>query len=131
MKRFLKIAIVCLLAFLVLGLSMVCKTGKGLEISPIIQAENDLNAITTQLRTYELFCLQLPTTEQGLKALVEKPTVPPIPRKWEQLLAKIPEDSWGNPYQYRLNSQNNPPTFELFSFGPDETPSMDDIFLGK
>ena len=114
MKWFLKISVICLLALLVLGGSIIFKTGPGLAISPTIQAESDLNAITTQLRTYELFCLQFPTTEQGLKALVEKPTIPPIPRRWEQLMEKLPMDPWGNPYQYRLKPQKNPPTYDLY-----------------
>jgi type II secretion system protein G len=132
MNRFRKIAFICLLAILVLGLGVsYCFVRFSKSCHPVpfsIQAENDLLAITTQLRTYELYSLRLPTTEQGLKALIEKPTVPPIPRRWEQLMEKFPTDPWGNPYQYRLNSQNNPPTFELFSFGPDGKPN-DDIYL--
>jgi len=131
MKRFLIISVICLLAILALGGYIFKKMGPSLAVSSTIRAENDLYVISTQLHTYELYCLQFPTTEQGLKALVKKPTIPPIPRSWEQMMVKLPKDPWGNPYQYRLNSQNNPPTFELFSFGPDGIPSMDDIFLEK
>jgi general secretion pathway protein G len=130
MKRFLIISVICLIAILLLGGYIFFKMGPSLAVSSTIRAENDLNVLSTQLHTYELYSLQFPTTEQGLKALVEKPTIPPIPRRWEQMMEKLPKDPWGNPYQYRLNTLNNPPTFELFSFGPDGNPN-DDIYFKK
>lgn len=107
------------------------KVSNGIRISPRTQVKADITAITTQLRTYELFCQHLPTTEQGLKALVEKPTVPPIPIRWEQLLKEIPKDPWGRPYQYRLHENETPMTFDVLSPGPDGIPSADDIHLEK
>jgi general secretion pathway protein G len=41
-----------------------------------------------------------PTQQQGLIALVKKPDIPPIPTNWRHYLDKLPNDPWGNPYQY-------------------------------
>ena len=54
------------------------------------------------LQLYKLDNGVYPTTEQGLKALVEKPSVGVVPKKWKLggYLPNIPEDPWGNPYKY-------------------------------
>ena len=59
-------------------------------------------------------------TEQGLKALWEKPYLYPVPSKWNgpYLDTEIPPDPWGNEYQYKTPGPNNLP-YEIFSFGAD------------
>jgi general secretion pathway protein G len=54
------------------------------------------------LQLYKLDNGVYPSTEQGLKALVEKPTVGVVPKKWKigGYIQKLPEDPWGNPYKY-------------------------------
>jgi len=70
-----------------------------------------------------------PTTEQGLKALLQKPTIPPIPKNWDgPYLKDEPIDPWENPYQYRCPSQHNSPDFDLWSFGPDGKDGTEDDF---
>ena len=66
-----------------------------------------------------------PTTEQGLKALVEKPEVPPIPKRWHQYLDELPRDGWGNEFVYLSPGQSGRP-YELFSLGPDGIEGTDD-----
>ncbi len=91
----------------------------NVDVAKATRVQTDLNAITTQLRSYESSNLKFPTTEQGLQALVTKPTIPPEPRSWFQLLR--PEallDPWGNPYQYRFPGEKNPKGFDLWSWGP-------------
>ncbi|MBI5779799.1 MAG: type II secretion system major pseudopilin GspG [Planctomycetes bacterium] len=86
------------------------------EISPQIQIRN----LSMALDSYQMENGAYPTTEQGLKALLEKPTIPPIPKDWTgPYLKKEIIDPWGNPYQYRCPSQHNRPDFDLWSFGPD------------
>lgn len=68
-----------------------------------------------------------PTTEQGLDALVKKPTTDPQPRKWRRLLESVPLDPWGTPYQYEFPGKKNPEGYDLYSFGPDRKPSEDDL----
>jgi general secretion pathway protein G len=82
----------------------------------------DIQTITTGLRTYEMTNFKFPTTEQGLDALVEKPTVAPEPQRWYKFLEKLPRDPWGNIYQYESNGS----TFRIWSLGPDGKPGGDD-----
>jgi general secretion pathway protein G len=57
----------------------------------------DFKNIETALKLYKLDNFNYPTTEQGLGALVEKPTIDPVPRNWKKngYLERMPEDPWG------------------------------------
>ena len=70
-----------------------------------------------------------PTTEQGLQALIEKPVIEPIPRKWEQQMEAPILDPWGRPYVYRYRGwwKRSDEQYELFSLGADGVESADDI----
>ncbi|MGC8677265.1 MAG: type II secretion system major pseudopilin GspG [Hydrogenobaculum sp.] len=57
-----------------------------------------------------------PTTAQGLQALVEKPTIPPIPDNWHQELDKVPTDGWGHKFYYISPAPNHP--YDLFAKTP-------------
>jgi general secretion pathway protein G len=94
------------------------------------RVEADFQAISTQLKLYEMQNFDFPTTEQGLDALVKRPTSKPEPRKWMQLMLSVPLDPWGNPYLYRTPGKYNP-AFDLYSWGPDHKESSDDIFYKK
>jgi general secretion pathway protein G len=87
----------------------------------------DIQSISTQLKLYEIQNYSPPTTNQGIKALVDKPTSPPVPPRWRQLMTNMPLDPWGSPYQYRYPGTKNPKGFDLYSFGPDRKESEDDI----
>ena len=90
-------------------------------------ARADVNAIMGALKLYKLDNGVYPSTEQGLKALVEKPSVGVIPKKWKVggYLPKLPEDPWQNPYKYLSPSQKRTPSgtplgdYELMSLGTD------------
>ncbi len=60
-----------------------------------------------------------PTTEQGLEALVTKPTISPIPLKWREggYIAKVPVDPWGKPFVYLCPGTHG--EFDLVSYGAD------------
>ena len=77
----------------------------------------DIQAITTQLRVYEMLNYAPPTTSQGLEALVKKPSGSPTPPKWRQLMETIPLDPWGNPYQYAYPGQHG--MIDIYSLGAD------------
>lgn len=68
----------------------------------IVAAKQDIAAIKQALNLYRLDNLRYPTTEQGLQALVQKPTSGPIPTNWKAggYLERLPKDPWGVPYQY-------------------------------
>jgi general secretion pathway protein G len=96
----------------------------GLEVAKDIQTENDFYALSTQLKTYADEGGRIPTTEQGLDALVSRPTLPPLPKKWDQLMAYVPKDPWHREYQYR---QIDEKTFELRSEGEKAGDPSDDL----
>jgi len=110
----------------ILGAVINLTTG-NLDVAKIKRVEADIQAVTTQLRTYEMLNLFMPTTEQGIQALINSPQIEPLPRQWRQLLTELPLDPWGLPYQYRNPGKQNPATFDLFSTGPDKVESADDI----
>jgi len=65
-----------------------------------------------------------PTTEQGLRALVEKPDVPPVHKRWHRYLDAVPRDGWGNEFVYVAPGEGHP--YELFSKGPDGLEGTED-----
>ena len=86
-----------------------------------------LKAIKDALEEYKLDNGNYPTTEQGLKALVSKPTTPPIPKNWRKYMDKVPKDAWGNDFIYIYPGEDGHP-YELRSKGPDgEEGTEDDI----
>ncbi len=93
----------------------------NLDVAKEARVDADIKSISTQLRTYEMQNLRPPTTEQGLQALVTRPSGDPAPRRWKQLLQEIPLDPWGSPYKYYSPGRKNPTGFDLFSVGPDRT----------
>jgi general secretion pathway protein G len=85
-------------------------------------AKSDIEAIGMALDAYEVDNGMYPTTEQGLQALIEPPTTPPIPTNWKGPYlkkAKIPRDPWGNEYIYICPGIHNPRSYDLFSYGKD------------
>lgn len=91
----------------------------NIDVARESRVEADIQAISTQLRVYEMQNLRPPTSQQGLKALVSRPSTEPMPRRWRQLLEKIPLDPWGEEYVYYSPGKKNPKGFDLFSKGPD------------
>ncbi|MCM8774734.1 MAG: type II secretion system major pseudopilin GspG [Candidatus Omnitrophica bacterium] len=84
------------------------------------KADIEVN-IPTALKLYELDNGFFPTTEQGLNALLKKPTSSPEPQNWNgPYLEKIPMDPWGRPYQYRSPGTQRPHDYDLFSKGKND-----------
>lgn len=93
------------------------------------RADVEVN-IPTALKLYELDNGYLPTTAQGLNALLQKPTTAPLPENWNgPYLEKLPVDPWGRPYQYQSPGTNRPHDYDLFSLGKDTNPdsTKDDV----
>ena len=63
-------------------------------------ARTDVNNLMQALKLYRLDNQRYPSAEQGLGALVAKPTAGTIPPNWKPYLEKLPNDPWGRPYQY-------------------------------
>src|SRR5947209_9189330 len=68
----------------------------------VVAARNDIAAILQALKLYRLDNQRYPTTEQGLAALVAKPSQAPIPPNWKPngYLERLPKDPWVGTYQY-------------------------------
>lgn len=83
----------------------------------IARARQDVNSVVQALDLYRLDNGYYPSQQQGIQALVTKPTTDPVPRNWSSngYLAKLPEDPWGHAYQYRNPGQHN--TIDVFSYG--------------
>lgn len=88
----------------------------------IVKAKSDIRAIEAALNLYRLDNFNYPTTDQGLEALVKKPTGSPEPRNYKQggYLDRLPKDPWGNNYQYLNPGRRS--QIDIFSFGADGQP---------
>lgn len=92
------------------------------------RVDSDLAAINVALQSYEGRALRMPTTEQGLKALVEKPTIEPVPERWRSFMEEVPKDPWGQEYKYRYPAQKSKKPYDVWSAGADgQDGTPDDI----
>ena len=87
------------------------------DTSKVDTAQTQVRMLKAAIQTYRLDVGRYPTTEEGLKALVEKP---PGARIWEgpYLEEQLPKDPWGNDYVY-LDEADNFQGFALYSLGAD------------
>ncbi len=90
------------------------------------QTKIQIQSLESALNMYRLDNGDYPSTEQGLRALVEKPGTGTIPRKWRDggYLDKprVPRDPWDNEYAYLSPGMRNTNGFDLFSYGADGQP---------
>jgi general secretion pathway protein G len=87
------------------------------EDARVTAARTDVNNLMQALKLYKLDNLRYPSNEQGLQALVAKPTAGTIPPNWRPYLDKLPSDPWAHPYQYSNPGLNG--EIDVFSFGAD------------
>ena len=92
-------------------------------------AKVQIRNIEAALQLYKLDNGVYPSTEQGLRALIEKPTTGVVPKKWKLggYLQKLPEDPWGNPYKYVSPSPTQRGDYEIISYGTDGEPGGEGI----
>ena len=83
----------------------------------VTAAQTDLRSIGAALDLYRLDNFQYPSTEQGLEALVTRPSGFPEPKNYnpDGYIKALPTDPWGSPYVYEKTGS----TFELYSLGAD------------
>ena len=86
----------------------------------LVRVSNDIRAIEASLNLYKLDNFNFPSTEQGLQALVSKPSGNPEAKNWKSggYLRSVPKDPWGNEYQYASPGSSGAP-FDLFTYGAD------------
>jgi len=92
------------------------------DIARVTKAKMDIKAIKGALAMYKLDTSVYPTTEQGLMALVAKPSTGNIPKRWnpDGYLSKVPKDPWDNDYLYLSPGTNA--EFEIICLGADGEP---------
>ena len=100
--------------------------GDSIGIARDARLQGDLASFDQRLKTYEALNGFLPTTEQGLQALVTAPTTDPKPTHWYQLMEKIPKDPWGSDYIYEQPGKHNPNSYDISSPGKDRIPNTAD-----
>jgi len=85
------------------------------------KVDADFKAIETTLKIYRLDNYNYPTGEQGLEALVEKPSIEPLPVNWKKngYLETMPVDPWGRTYLYLNPAEYSEREYDLFTLGAD------------
>jgi len=88
----------------------------------IIAAKQDIATLMQALKLYRLDNQRYPTNEQGLQALISKPSGGPAPPNWKAggYLDRLNKDPWGNPYEYRSPGSHG--EVDLYSYGADGKP---------
>src|SRR5471030_1449920 len=84
-----------------------------------VAAKQDIGTVVQALKLYRLDNGRYPTHEQGLHSLVEKPATDPVPTNWKDggYLERLPNDPWGNGYQYLNPGVHS--EIDVFSYGAD------------
>lgn len=111
----------------ILAAAVVPKIMSRPEQARIEKAKHDITALEGALNIYKLDNYQYPSTDQGLEALVTKPSGSPQPRNYKNggYIKKLNKDPWGNDYLYLFPGTHT--DLDLYSLGPDGQPSEDDI----
>jgi len=90
----------------------------------MVKAKVDILAIETALKLYKLDNGNYPTTDQGLAALVEKPSTEPVPLNWKEKgyleKSKVSKDPWGKDYLYLSPGLHD--DYDIISYGADGVP---------
>ncbi len=121
----LEMVIVLGIIAMILGGAIFAMKGIG-DAAKLKQVEADFKSLDSALQMYKLNAGTYPTTQQGLKALQEKPSTTPVPRRWVQVMSKVPNDPWGAPYNYRFPGKKRANEPEMISKGPDGIDSTGD-----
>ncbi len=105
------------------------------EQARIVKAKSDITAIVSALQLYKLDNGFYPSTDQGLQALVTRPSTQPTPQDWKTggYLQRLPLDPWGRPYHYLNPGVHNQDGIDVFTYGPTGQPggSGDNATIGN
>jgi general secretion pathway protein G len=116
--RFIEIMVV----LIIIGIMAAAVGGKFLgkaDEARVKQAYADFSTMESQLKLYRLDNYRFPSTEQGLQALVEKPSIDPVPRQWQKggYIEALPVDPWGNFYLYSTPGEKG--DYDIYTYGAD------------
>ena len=105
--------------FVLLALGFLSLFGCPSSGAKLQRVDADFNAIGSAIEAYRRNTGHYPATEQGLAALVSRPTTGPLADGWSKIAERIPIDPWENTYTYRLLPEDDDRGFELRSAGKD------------
>lgn len=122
----LEMMVVLLIIALIIG--SVAVMVQGIEgNAQQVTTSGKIKALETALTSYKISNLMYPTQEQGLEALVSRPSVEPKPRRWSAVMK--PDglmDPWGRRIAYRNPGKRNAGGYDVFSLGPDGLENTED-----
>ena len=104
----------------VLGALIVPNLIDRADDARVTAARTDVNNLMQALKLYKLDNQRYPSAEQGLEALVARPTAGAVPPNWKPYVDKLPADPWGRQYQYLNPGVKG--DIDVFSFGADGQP---------
>lgn len=112
--------VVCIAVMLILTVVVGVASLRLIDRAKEAKCQKEIETFRLALDEYYTECGVLPTAEQGLNALWEKPLLYPVPSKWNgpYLDSEVPLDPWGNEYNYRVPGPNGL-KYEIFSYGSD------------
>ena len=103
----------------ILGATVVPLIMDRPEQARVVKAKQDIASISAALDLYNLDNFSYPSSEQGLQALVERPSGDPEPANWKTggYLKKLPKDPWGRDYEYLSPGEGG--AYDIISLGRD------------
>jgi general secretion pathway protein G len=106
------------MAFLLL-ISLLCIHSCGRSSARVLTPKTEIAAFSTALNSFRVDTGRLPSTAEGLGALITKPAPVPDNRWHGPYLDVVNVDPWGHSYVYRYPGMHNTNGFDLYSLGPD------------
>lgn len=113
-----EIMVVIVIIGLLVGIVAPNVIGRADE-ARVQKVQADFKAIQTALKMYRIDNFVYPSTEQGLEALVSKPSLTPVPRNWKSggYLESLQTDPWGRPYLYLSPGESR--DYDIYTLGAD------------
>ena len=95
----------------------------------VVRAQQDVQALVAALNLYRLDNFSYPSTDQGLDALVRKPSGRPEAPNWKTggYIDRLPKDPWGGEYRYLNPGRNNSAGIDVWSLGADGQPGGEGV----
>ncbi|MBU0673682.1 MAG: type II secretion system major pseudopilin GspG [Proteobacteria bacterium] len=93
----------------------------------VVKARQDIRVIENSLKLYRLDNHVYPSTDQGLEALVTRPSDDPEPKNWKEggYLERLPKDPWGGEYFFLNPGEHG--SIDIFCYGADTRPGGEGI----
>lgn len=113
-----EIMVVVIIIGLLVGI-IAPQVGDSADKARIQKAKADFKNIETALQMYHLDNFNYPTTEQGLEALMTKPSQAPVPRSYKKngYVKQLQQDPWGRNYLYESPAEGH--DYNIYTLGAD------------